>query len=142
MLVYQASDICRTTYDPASRIMVATWWVMDHQHIRPNLERQMAQVAAGARFLVIDVGECHGVPTAEDQAWFGEVVFPAYRRDGLRALINVVPKSGVTRLGANRWQRTASQSGVDTFDTSDVAAALDLLADRYGVRASLEAVSS
>jgi len=142
MLVYQASGICRTTYDPESRIMVATWWTMVHDQIRPNLERQMAQVRAGARYLVIDVGECHGVPEAEDQTWFGEVVFPAYRRDGLRAVINVVPKSGVARLGANRWQRTAVQAGFDTFDTSDVAAALDLIAERYGVRATVEAVTS
>ena len=53
--------------------------------------------------------------------------------DGLKAMINVVPWSGATRLGANRWQRTASQLGFDTFDTSDVAAALDLIAERYGV---------
>jgi hypothetical protein len=142
MLVYQAHDVCRTTYDSESRIMVATWWNMVHEHIRPNLERQMAQVKAGARYLVIDVGESHGVPTPEDQTWFGEVVFPAYRRDGLKAMVNVVPKSGVARLGANRWQRTASQFGFDTFDTSDVAAALDLIAERYGVRATVDAVTS
>jgi hypothetical protein len=140
MLVYDATDICRTTYDPASRIIVATWWIMVHEHIRPNLERQMALVKDGARFLVIDVGDCRGVPAPEDQAWFGEVVFPAYRRDGLLAMINVVPKSGVARLGANRWQRTASLAGFETFDTSDVQAALDLIAEKFGVHATLEAV--
>ena len=76
MIVYQAKDVCRTTYDPASRIMVATWWNMDLEHIRPNLERQMAQVRAGAQYLIIDVAEARGVPSPEDQAWFGEVVFP------------------------------------------------------------------
>ena len=141
MLLYQAKDVCRTTYDPASGIMVATWWIMDHAQIRPNLLAQMAQVKAGARYLIIDVGDCRGVPSAADQAWFGEVVFPAYRRDGLKALINVVPKSGVARLGASRWQRTASRFGFDTFDTSDVAAALDLIAERFGARATVEAVT-
>ena len=142
MLLYQAKDTCRTTYDPASRIMVATWWNMDHDHIRPNLERQMEQVKAGARYLIIDVGECRGVPAPEDQAWFGDTVFPSYRDHGLKAMINVVPRSGVARLGANRWQRTATRFGFDTFDTSDVAAALDLIADRYGVRATVEAVTT
>jgi hypothetical protein len=142
MLLYQAHDVCRTTYDPESRIMVATWWNMVHEHIQPNLERQMAQVKAGARYLVIDVGECRGVPAPDDQAWFGEVVFPSYQRDGLKAMINVVPRSGVARLGANRWQRSASRFGFDTFDTSDVTAALELLAERYGVRATLDAVTS
>jgi hypothetical protein len=141
MLIYEAKEICRTTYDPASRIIVATWWNMVHEHIRPNLERQMAQVKAGARYLVIDVGDCRGVPAPDDQAWFGDEVFPAYRRDGLRAMINVVPRSGVARLGANRWQRTASLAGFQTFDTSDVSAALDLIAEKFGVRATLEAVS-
>jgi hypothetical protein len=140
MLIYQARDVCLTTYDPESRILVATWWSMAHDHIRPNLERQMEQVAAGARYLVIDVAECRGVPAPEDQAWFGDTVFPAYRAAGLKAMINVVPKSGVARLGANRWQRTASQFGFDTFDTSDLPAALDLIAERYGVRATPEAV--
>jgi hypothetical protein len=102
----------------------------------------MAQVKAGARYLVIDVGECRGVPAPEDQAWFGEVVFPDFQRDGLKAIINVVPKSGVARLGASRWQRSASRFGFDTFDTSDVAAALDLIAERYGVRATVDAVTS
>lgn len=142
MLLYQARGICRTTYDPASGIMVAAWWVMDHDHIRPNLTTQMAQVAAGVRYLIIDVGECLGVPTPEDQAWFGDTVFPAYRAAGLKALINVVPRSGAARLGAARWQRTASQFGFDTFDTSDVQAALDLIAARYGVRATVDAVTT
>lgn len=142
MLLYQAKGICRTTYDPASGIMVAAWWVMDHAHIRPNLTTQMAQVRAGVRYLIIDVGECHGAPTPEDQAWFGDTVFPDYRAAGLRAMINVVPRSGVAQLGASRWQRTASQFGFDTFDTSDVQTALDLIAERYGVRATLEAVTT
>lgn len=142
MLVYEAEGICRTTYDPASGVMVATWWVMDHDHVRPNLLAQVARVQAGARFLVIDVGECHGVPTPEHQAWFADAVFPAYRAAGLKAMINVVPRSGAARLGANRWQRTASAFGFDTFDTSDVEAALDLIAQRYGVRASAEAVGA
>lgn len=142
MLLYEADDVCRTTYDPASQIMVATWWDMRHEHIRPNLVAQMDQVKAGVRFLVIDVGDCRGAPTPEDQAWFGDTVFPSYRAHGLQALINVVPRSGKTRLGANRWQRTASEFGFDTFDTSDVSAALDLIAERYGVRASLEAVTT
>jgi len=142
MLLYQATDICRTTYDPASQIMVAAWWTMDHEHIRPNLTRQMDQVRAGVRYLIIDVCDCRGVPTPEDQAWFGDTVFPAYRDAGLKAMINVVPRSGVARLGANRWQRTATRFGFDTFDTSDLAAALDLLADRYGVRATVEAVTT
>jgi len=141
VLLYQAKDVCRTTYDPGSRILVATWWNMVHEHIRPNLLRQMEQVAAGARYLIIDVGECRGVPLPEDQAWFGDTVFPAYRAAGLKAMINVVPASGVARLGANRWQKTASRFGFDTFDTSDLGAALDLIAERYGVRAAVEAVT-
>ena len=48
----------------------------------------------------------------------------------------------MARLGANRWQRSASKFGFDTFDTSDLAAALDLIAERYGVRASVEAVTT
>jgi hypothetical protein len=142
MLLYEAEGVCRTTYDPASQIMVATWWNMLHEHIRPNLTAQMDQVRAGVRFLIIDVGDCLGAPTPEDQAWFGDTVFPSYRADGLIALINVVPRSGKARLGANRWQRTASEFGFYTFDTSDVATALDLIAERYGVRASVEAVST
>lgn len=142
MLLYEAAGVCRTTYDPASHIMLATWWRLVHEHLRPNVERQVAQVAAGARYLVIDVGDCQGVPTADEQAWFAAEVFPACKVHGLKAVINVVPRSGVTRLGAARWQRTADRFGFDTFDTSDVAAALDLLADRYGARATLEAVSS
>lgn len=142
MLLYDAPDICRTTYDPASGVMVATWWRLAHEHIVPNLRVQMAQVAAGARFLVIDVGDCLGAPTAEEQAWFVAEVFPSYKAHGLKAVINVVPRSGATRLGANRWQRSAGAAGFDTFDTSDVTTALDLIADRYGVRATLEAVTS
>lgn len=142
MLLYEAADVCRTTYDPASRILVATWWRMEHAQLQPNLERQMEQVQAGARYLIIDVGDCVGAPTAAEQAWFVGTVFPSYRAGGLVALINVVPKSGVARLGASRWQRSASRFGFDTFDTSDVQTALDLLAEKYGVRATLEAVTT
>jgi hypothetical protein len=141
-VIYQAPGVVTTTYDPASTVILVSWEHLAPAHIRPCLERQMEQVKAGARFLVVDVGTARGAPTPEHQAWFDEEVFPFYRRHGLRALITVVPQSGVTRLGAQRWMSAASRHGFDAWDASDLEAVLELIQRRYGVTVAPGALGS
>jgi hypothetical protein len=133
--VYDAPGIALTTYDPATGLILARWRELSrHTHTRPCIEKQMALVAAGARFVVVDVSEASGVPSLEDQEWFATTVFPFYAAHGLGALVNVVARSAVTNLGASRWLRNAAASGgFETHDAPTLPGALDLLRTRYGV---------
>lgn len=135
--IHDVDGIVETVHHPADKVVYVKWHTFTgHDHLRPSLEAQMAQVACGAAGVVIvDVSEATGVPSEADQAWFGQVVFPAYKAAGLRALINVQPRSALTRLGAKRWSRTASGFGFDIIDCTDVQHAFDLARD-YTARAA------
>lgn len=58
--------------------------------------------------MIVDVSEAKGVPSDADQTWLVESVFPQYQHYGLQALVTVLPKSAVAKLGAQRWKHSAS----------------------------------
>jgi len=131
--VHDLEGVARIFYEPVSRVMLTTWVNLMHAHIKPLIERQMEQVARGARFLVVDVRLTRSVPSPEDQAWYASTAVPFYKANGLRALVNLVPQSAVAKLGASRWRATAAQGGIDTWEAGDLESALRLLHERYGV---------
>lgn len=117
--LYRADGICDVTFDSAAQAVYVKWWKLGgHDHLRPAIEPQVAKVKAGAaKWVIVDVSEATGTPSPDDQAWFGEVVFPAYREGGIAGLVNVLPQSAITQLGARKWSKTASDAGFPTYDT-------------------------
>ena len=109
-----------------------TWETfIGHRHLRPSIEAQVAHVRDhGARFVVVDVSGAKGVPSDEDQAWFAETVFPQYKTHGLAALVTVLPKSAITKLGASRWNRSASGFGFELAEVASLDDARALIAEK------------
>ena len=59
----------------------------------------------------------------EVQKWFGEVLFPGYKsHPGFKGLINILPQSAITKMGANHWKKTAQgdQFGFTVYDTDSM----------------------
>jgi len=128
--LFDVQNVVETGWDPATGIVLVRWITFTgHDHLRPCLQAQMQVVGQGARVLIVDAADAAGVPSDEDQDWFGQVVFPFYRQHGLSALINVQPRSALTRLGTRRWSRTASGFGFDIIDCSSLDHAYELAHD-------------
>ena len=73
--------------------------------------------------IIIDVSNAKGTPPMEVQQWFGEVLFPGYKSVlSFKGLINVLPKSAITKMGANHWKKTAEsdQFGFLVFETDSM----------------------
>ena len=77
----------------------------------------------GIEIIIIDVSHAVGTPPMEVQQWFGEVLFPGYKAvHSFKGLINVLPKSVITKMGANHWKKTAEseQFGFLVFETDSM----------------------
>lgn len=92
-----------------------------------------------ASLIIIDISTATGTPPLECQEWFASVLFPGYAKsDGFIGLINVMPGKAITKMGADRWKKTAmgSQFGFDVFETNTVEAAYELAAELQSRKAS------
>lgn len=60
----------------------------------------------------------------EVQQWFGEVLFPGFKSSpAFKGLINILPSSVITKMGANHWKKTAEsdQFGFLVYETDSMA---------------------
>ena len=73
--------------------------------------------------IIIDISHAKGTPPMEVQKWFGEVLFPGYKKSShFKGLINILPSSAITKMGANHWKKTAEskQFGFLVFETDSM----------------------
>ncbi len=118
---FEEAGIVRAEIDRATRTMIVTWQNLGpHDHIRPACEAQLREVKGGARYLILDTSETGGVVSQDDQAWFGEVLFPAFADAGLEAIVTVVPESAIAQLSSKGWMRTASPFGFEMYEAASV----------------------
>ena len=89
----------------------------------------MKAVKEGAEYIIVDVSETTGTPSQEDQNYFAESVFPFFEKTGLKALITVLPQGAISKMGAKRWQRTASSFAFSTYDVESTGDAEGLIND-------------
>jgi hypothetical protein len=129
--LYTVDGVVETSYDPSIKSIIVTWIHLGpHDHLRPCLEAQVDCVENdGAKVILVDTAESTGVLAQVDQTWFGEYVFPTYQRNGVKAVITVVPKSALTNLAAKQWQKTGSDFGVDFVEVDTIKTARKLAAD-------------
>ncbi|MEM6642911.1 MAG: hypothetical protein AAF616_08030 [Bacteroidota bacterium] len=73
--------------------------------------------------IIIDISKAKGTPPMEVQKWFGEVLFPGYKKSShFKGLINILPSSAITKMGANHWKKTAESEefGFLVFETDSM----------------------
>ncbi len=127
--IYSKDGVVETTID-GSTIHVKWMKLYDAQTIYDSCNAQLELVKKGeANVIIIDLMTADGTPPQECQEWFGTVLFPGYKDSpDFKGLINVLPSNAITKMGANRWKRTAQsdQFGFEVFETDSIESAKEL----------------
>jgi hypothetical protein len=59
----------------------------------------------------------------DDQKWFGDYLFPNMQKAGIKAIITVLPKDALAKLGAKTWNKTGNMFDIDFYEVSSRAEA-------------------
>lgn len=127
--LYSAPGVVDVAFDASKRLIFVKWHSFAAAgHFRPCLDAQVEVVRQRAvDFIIVDVTTATGLPTAEDQDYLVQQVFPVYRDFGVAGVISIVPAAGLTRLGANRWQKSGAQFGFGMYETGSIDDARSLV---------------
>ncbi|WP_421871222.1 hypothetical protein [Marinoscillum sp.] len=127
--IYNVPEVVETLHD--GKIIHVIWKKLyKAEHIYGSCEAQLKEVQAGnAELVIIDMLNAAGTPPTECQTWFGNVLFPGFKKNpNFKGLINVLPDSAIIKMGANRWKKTAATSdmGFEVYETGSAEAAKEL----------------
>jgi hypothetical protein len=135
-ILYKKETIVQTEFDSKQKIIVVTWKSLSgHPYLKECVQMHVDLVKEkGAQALIIDVSEATGVPTQEEQSWFGSYVFPNYDKYGLKIIVTILPKSALTEMSARKWNQTASTFRFNTFETGSKENAFELVSQELGIK--------
>ena len=127
--IYDAPGVVEALFDAEKQLVFVRWHAFPGDgHFRPCLEAQVALVRdRQVRFIVVDVSTATGAPHGADQEYLVQEVFPVYRDCGVEAVVTIVPASAITRMGANRWQRSGAQFGFGMYEAQSLTDAQSLV---------------
>ena len=120
--LYNAEGYVNAWYDSSNQIIVAKWYKMTTKdHVRPSCEAQLQKAkSAPVKCVVVDTSDAIGTPFPEDQKWFGEYLFPNMQANGVKAIITVLPKNALTKLGTKTWTKTGTQFNMDFLEVASL----------------------
>ena len=130
--IYTEEGVVKTYIE--GKVITVIWDSLSNKNALYNsCKAQLEIVKKGdADVIIIDISNALGTPPMEVQQWFGEVLFPGYKSSpSFRGLINILPNSTITKMGANHWKKTAEsdQFGFLVYETESIDAA-KLLAEK------------
>lgn len=127
--IYSREGIVDTYYE--GKVITVIWEVLFNKDAL--YESCLAQLEVVKKekieVIIIDISHAKGTPPMEVQKWFGEVLFPGYKAvPSFKGLINVVPTSAITKMGAKHWNKTAQsdQFGFNVYEADSLDAAKNL----------------
>lgn len=128
-MFYEKEGVVRTYMDGSLPKTVVVEWdsLYDGDIVRESCEAQLEKVKQGARFLIIETSKSKGVPPQDVQNWFGETLFPAFDKAGLKAMITVVPESALSRMAAKNWIKNGTPFQFDSYDAASLEDAKKLI---------------
>ena len=106
--IYTRDGIVKTYYE--GKIIKVIWDVLSNKKALYESCNAQLEVVKSQQIevIIIDVSHAQGTPPMEVQQWFAEVLFPGYKAcPSFKGLINVLPNSAITKMGANHWKKTA-----------------------------------
>ncbi|MEQ8546289.1 MAG: hypothetical protein RIC03_00170 [Cyclobacteriaceae bacterium] len=124
--IYTKEDIVKTYYE--GKVITVIWEVLfnkDALYESCNAQLEIVKNKA-IEVIIIDLSNAKGTPPMEVQKWFGDVLFPGYKSaPSFKGMINVLPASAITKMGAKHWKKTAQsdQFGFHVFDADSLDAA-------------------
>ncbi len=127
--IYSVDGVVDTIKD--GNVIHVKWKVLyNAEAIYESCNAQMKAVQnEGVELIIIDMMDAKGTPPTECQSWFGEVLFPGFNQNpDFKGLVNVLPESAITKMGAKRWKQTATtrQVGIDVYETDSMDGAKKL----------------
>lgn len=120
--LYNAPGYGSAWYESTNQCIYAQWEnMLTKEHMRPSCEAQLKAAAQyKAKAVIIDSSNSKGLPVPEDQKWFGDYLFPNMQKAGIKAIITVLPKDALAKLGAKTWIKTGSMFGIDFLEVGSV----------------------
>mgnify|MGYP000930798166 CR=1 FL=1 len=124
-MLYDAPGFGSAWYESSNNCIYAYWEnMLTQKHMRPSCEAQLEAVKKyGAKAVIIDTSDSKGTPMVDDQKWFGEYLFPNMQKAGIKAIITVLPKDALAKLGAKTWNKTGNMFDIDFFEVNSRAEA-------------------
>ena len=124
--IYSKDGIVKTFVD--GEIIKVIWDVLSNKEaLYDSCKAQLELVKQDkVQAIIVDVSKATGTPPMEVQQWFGEVLFPGYKESPkFKGLINVLPSSAITKMGAKHWKKTAEseQFGFTVYETDSMESA-------------------
>jgi len=117
------------THYPEQKTLVGDWESLCTEHFREALQRAAVEAQRlGTRSWIADLRRDPGVPSQDDQKWIEDQGVGESVRNGVRACINLHGASALSRLGAKRWLKSASNNGMQTFECGTLEDALEIAA--------------
>lgn len=124
--LYSVDGIVQT-YSEGKVIKVIWEYLSNKEHLYASCKAQIEEVKAqGLEVVIIDISKAVGTPPLEVQKWFGEVLFPGFKENAsFKGLINIIPTSTITKMGAKKWKKTAEsdQIGFLVYETDSMESA-------------------
>ena len=128
-MFYEKPGVVRTYMDSSLPSTIVVEWdnLYDGDVIKESCQAQLDKVKSGAKYLIIETSKAKGVPKQDIQSWFGDTLFPAFDKAGLKAMITVVPESALSKMAAKNWIRNGSPFGFDSYDAASLDDAKNLI---------------
>ncbi|TIC78924.1 hypothetical protein [Nocardioides sp. GY 10127] len=131
--VFDLPGICAVTYDAATRAAIIRWESFRTPDVQDVVRRHIREgQTRGARICVVDVSQIRGVLDPADAAWVEQNTPGLLTAAGYDAIVNVLPSSAITKMGADRWGRAALGHGLTAYSCSSVAEVAGIARDVLG----------
>ena len=130
--IYTRDGIVKTYYE--GKVIKVIWDVLSNKNALYESCKAQLEVVKTRQIevIIIDVSQAKGTPPMEVQQWFAEVLFPGYKAcPSFKGLINILPKSVITKMGANHWKKTAESDafGFLVLETDSMKNAENIASD-------------
>lgn len=136
-VLFSVPKVMTVTHYPEAKAVVAAWASLSSPKFREVVERGLNECGRlGAPTWIIDLTSDPGVPAQTDLKWVETDGVAMAKRNGIRAIVNVHGSSVVASMGPKRWNKSASEGGLSTYDCGTLADALALAGDIASGRAA------
>lgn len=125
--LFTVEGTVRVVHHAPQKALVSEWQSLCTPQFREALMRGMDECQRlGAKSWIVDLTHDPGVPSQEDQGWIESFNAENAVRKGVRACINVHGASALSKLGARRWSKSASDKGMLVYDCASLEDALEI----------------
>jgi hypothetical protein len=135
--VFEIPGIFSCYWDADTKAIIGRWQSFRTDRVAEIVTRHIAEGGTrGARTCVIDVSQIKGVLSPEDSAWVEKSSPALLSKAKIAAIVNIIPASALTKMGADRWAKAALGNGVNAYTCSSPADAAQIARDVLAGRAA------